>query len=149
MDLNEKIAARRRELVVEQEKARQAEKEVSAKLAAERSEAIGVEVNKRLAEQGIELPSSLDTPKSKIDKKSIDQEVEEVLNKAATDRMTSGENTLTGILAVAGIVFLFIAWPVGIALIVWAGFYGNGKREKYKAQIIAEGKARINQSGIH
>lgn len=143
MDLNEKIAARRRELVVEQEKARQAEKEVSAKLAAERSEAIGVEVNKRLAEQGIELPNSLITPKGTIDKKSIDEAVEKALDKAATARMTSGENAIILILAVLGFLFLFISWPVGVALIIWAVFYMNGKTKKYKEQILDEGYAKI------
>lgn len=145
MDLNERIAARRSELVVEQEKARQAEKEASAKLAAERSEAIGVEVNKRLAEQGIELTDSLITPKSTIiDKKSIDEAVEKALDKAATARMTSGENAFMTILAILGFVFLFISWPVGVALIIWAALYVNGKTKKYKEQIINEGYAKIN-----
>jgi hypothetical protein len=145
MDLNEKIAARRRELVVEQEKAKQEEIETTAKLAAERSEAIGVEVNTRLAELGIELPNQQKSHIS-IDKKSVDKEVENILNNAAYDRMTAGEKTFGVILLFAGFVFIFIAWPVGIALILWAGFYGGRKRVKYKKQIIEEGKAKMNQS---
>lgn len=143
MDLNEKIAARRKEMVIEQEKAKQSEKELNAKIAAERNEAIGVEVNKRLAEQGIEIPSPRMTL-TRMDKLSVDKEVDSLLDKAATDRMTSGENTFTVILVVVGIVFLFIAWPLGIGLIIWGCLYGNGKRVKYRAQIIDEGKARVN-----
>lgn len=144
MDLNEKIAARRRELVVEQEKARQEVKEARAKLATERSEAIGVEVNKRLAEQGIELPNTQITPQGTIDKKSIDDAVEKALDKAATARMTSGENAIMIILAILGFVFLFVSWPIGVALIIWAVFYMNGKTKKYKEQILDEGYAKIN-----
>jgi hypothetical protein len=94
----------------------------------------------------LKLPSSLDTPKSNIDKKSIDIADEKALDKAATDRMTSGQNTFAGIIIIAGILFLFIAWPVGVALFLYAGFYLSGKTEKYKNQIIAEGKAQRNSS---
>lgn len=94
----------------------------------------------------LKLPSSLDTPKSNIDQKSIDIADEKALDKAATDRMTSGETAFSSVLCILGIVFLFVSWPVGVALLIWFGFYMNGKTEKYKNQIIAEGKAQRDSS---
>ena len=157
MDLNEKLAARRRELAIEAEKARLEEQSVinAAKekelLESERAkkaeqDALVAEVSRRSENSAIEIS----TPEAEPNEPIImsDADYEKALNKAATDRMTSGENTFFAILIILGIVSLFIAWPMAVAFIIWAVFYINGKSKKYKAQILAEGKARTETKEI-
>ena len=158
MDLNEKLAARRRELAIEAEKARLEEHSVinaakeKDRLEIERAkkakqDALVAEISRRSENSAIEIS----TPEAEPPKEPTimsDADYEKALNKAATDRMTSGENTFFAILIILGIVSLFVAWPMAVAFIIWAGFYINGKSKKYKAQILAEGKARTESKEI-
>ena len=130
MDINEKLAARRRELAIEAEERRQAEAVV-----------INGEVAKRLAEKGIVLP----VPKA-IPATTIDIEVELVLNKAAGSRITDGETAAICILFVGGMLAFFVAWWLGVGLIIWAAVYAHQVTERHKAAIIAEGKAKVAAS---
>jgi hypothetical protein len=127
MELNEKLAARRRELAIEAEKAKQIERD-----------AINAEVTKRLKQQGIAQAKPADIPKS-----TVDAEVEEVLNKAASARITSDENATFAVLLVLGLLTFFISWWLGAIFIVWAVMYISKKTARYKEQIVAEGKLRI------
>lgn len=148
MDLNEKLAARRRELATEAEKARLAEQSAlnavkeqerleSERLKKAEQDALVAEVSRRKEQSAHETAAPAVEPKV-----MTDAEFEKALNKAATDRMTSGENTFFGILIILGILSLPIAWPMTIVFIIWAGIYTNGKSSKYKAQILAESKTR-------
>lgn len=145
MDLNEKLAARRRELGIEAEKAKVVEET-----------AINAEVSKRLSEQGITQPTPVAIPNRlggaewvrapiAVPKSTVDAEVEKALSKAASDRMTSGENTKFTVLLVLGLISLFVAWPMGVGFIVWAMIFISKTTARYKEKIIAEGKSNISK----
>ena len=140
MDLNEKIAARRRELAIEEQAAINADKE-RAREENERtrkeSEREIIEEIVRRSERGVGISAPSET--SKV---MTDSQYNSALTKGADDRMTTIENTLFVSLTILGIVSLFIAWPIGVILIIWAGVYYNEKLKKYKAKIITEGEVR-------
>ncbi|ABL01148.1 hypothetical protein [Pelobacter propionicus] len=137
MDLNEKIAARRRELAAEDEKTKQAEKAREA----EQQRYVRNEAIKQLSENGIELPDYKGIPLEKVD-----AEVEKLLDKAASDRMTSGENTTLIVLFVFGLLSFLITWWLGVFFIIGAFVYSSKTTNRYKEQIKAEGKVQLEQN---
>jgi hypothetical protein len=133
MDLNEKLAARRKELAVEAEKAKQAEQQ-----------ALAEEVTRRLAKQGIDLPHREASPKApELSKKAIDVEVEKELTKAASSRMTNQENGSFYFLSLLAIGGFFLQWWLGLIFTVWAIVYHSKAVKRHKEEIIAEGKRNL------
>ena len=148
MDLNEKIAARRRELAREAEKVKREEDERTA--AARRraaaaisqqkqreTDALDAAVKTRLSEQGMEGIATPEPPK-----RQVDAAVEKLLDKAATDRMTTGENAIFFALVVFALLSCFVAWWLVIIFVVTTGIFMNKMTEKYKKQIISESANR-------
>lgn len=144
MDLNEKIAARRRELAREAEKVKREEDERIAAAARRTAaaisqqkqrekEALDAAVKRRLSEQGME---GIATPEPL--KKQVDAQVEKLLDKAATDRMTTGENAIFFALVVFAILSFFVAWWLVVIFVVAIAIFMNKMTEKYKKQIIDE-----------
>lgn len=153
MDLNEKIAARRREKAIEAEKSMQIEvarkKQAAletAKVAAAEQEIIANEVAKRLAEKGIQLPEVTKSSQSPslATQKIIDAEVESQITKAASARMTAGENLKFVILLLLGIGGFFVKWWVGLAFIIWSFSYITKATNRHKEEILAEGQSKTN-----
>lgn len=152
MDLNEKLAARRRELAVEAEKNEQVEEALRREQAirvemAKRveKEAIDAEVARRLSEKGIAAqPAAViaSTPPA-ISASVIDAEVEKAIDKAAAARMTSGQTAMVAILFLSGIVGFFFAWWIGLGFIIWSVMYSGVNKARYKEEIIAEGRAKV------
>lgn len=152
MDLNEKLAARRRELAREAERVKREAEErdaAAARLAASaigqqkqrEAEALAAAVKKRLAEQG----AGRDLP-PEPQKKHVDTEVEKLLEKAATDRMTKGENAIMVALVAAAIISCFIAWWLAVSFVLAIGVFANKTKEKYTKQILAEASATPNRA---
>lgn len=153
MDLNEKLASRRRELNIEAEKAKITEEKADEaravhqkELAIEAEKAkkaeqdiIDAEVQNRLAELGLTQLAPA------VSKSKVDIAVEKALSKAASDRMTKAENTKFIVLLVLGIFFLFGAWPIGVGFIVWAIIYRSKIITRHKEKIIAEGKSNLSK----
>ena len=184
MDLNEKIAARRRELALEADKvvqveaARQRQFSVEAeRIRKRRQNSIDAEVAKQLAEMGINQkpppisPFEVAAPKALLDEEvakqptevgideapppilslearalkiQVDAEVEKALQKAASDRMTSGENATFVIFLLMGLVGFFVAWWVALGIIFASFMYRSSMTSKYKEQIVNERKTKPN-----
>lgn len=149
MDLNDKIAARRRELASQAEDAVQAEsakQKVAAIEAAKinkiEKEAIDAEVAKRLAAMGIEQLTPVAPPTT-----LVDLEVEKALNKAAAARKTTGENVTFWTLMVLGFLGMFAKWWLGLIFFVGALIYNSKKIAAHKEQLVAEGKAKVAANG--
>lgn len=143
MDLNERIAARRRELDLEAKQARIAdEKRIESEKKKQQAEIISV-IHRR-AEQDMEPPITAETTKQNV----TDAEFEKALNEAALDQMTLEEKWSLAILVICCIGGFFIAWWVGLGFMLCAGFYMNNKVEHYKKQIIAESRQQNRQNGI-
>lgn len=117
MDLNEKLAARRRELAVETEKIQQMEQDV-----------ISAEVEKRLLEKGI---VSAKLPVPPISEAKIQAGVECALDQAARSRMTTGENAILAGLLFAAVASAFSGSFVGVVFcgatgVLWYSFVQKG-----------------------
>lgn len=135
MDLNAKIEARRREKA---EEARNIDKIEKEKKESQKLE-IKKEAARRLESMGISVEPAI---KTELPEKDIEQEVQKALDKAASERMTGSETAKLAVLSVLGIAMLFMAWPIGLALLIWAVVYYSKKIKRYKAEIIAEGEKR-------
>ena len=161
MDLNEKIAARRRELALVAEKERrEAEKGEaveSAKLAALeeerrqktaaddaiRRDAVRAEVTKRLADVGIkEQPVISSAPQS------VDWEFDNALTDVAIQRIKAHQKVWFWSLIVFGLFSSFVfVWWWGLPFFIWAVVYRIRTVSRHKKKIVAEGKA-IPQGGL-
>lgn len=151
MDIQDRIAARRKELAVEAarlqreiaaaelEQKIEDEREAATKAKAE-AIAIAAEVDKRLRDQGL---SSLAT--EGVVEKKVEAAVDAAISRAATSRMTSGENATFAVLVIVGLLSFAFAWPLAIVILFVAGWHVSKKTDKYKAQIIAEGRASQRQ----
>lgn len=153
MDLNEKLAARRRELAIETEKtahleaARKRELAIQAEKARQvEQDAIQAEVARRLAEKGIELPAKEAPPAAVIPESAVNAAVDKAITKAASERMTGTENATFFFLALMGLGGFFVAWWVGLALVACSLIYLNRCTEEHKQEIIAEGKAKTAEA---
>ncbi len=169
MDLNEKLAARRRELAIEAEKVAQAEAahrralaieaEKAAQIEAARQrelaieaekvkqaqqEAIDAEVAKRLAEKGIEVPAKEAPPSAVWSESAVNAAVDQAISKAATERMSGFENFTFFSLLALGIAGFFVKWWVGLLFVIWSVVYLGKRTDKHKQAIIADGKAKAD-----
>lgn len=130
MDINEKIAARRRELEREAELQREAEKET-----------INNEVRRRLLEKGVDIQEQPEAPKD-----PIDEEVDKALLKLARSKMTQTQNLMFGLMFMAGILLFFYAWFLGLSLVVIALIYKSMLCSKYKAKILEDGIKKLERN---
>lgn len=132
MDLNEKIAQRRKER--EQEAAVvQAEidaKELAIKAANTKNEFDKQVAQSRLAYEG-KVPA-IDTDTKKYIEK------EQMIEKMALSRWTSTENFIGFLLFVFVILAFFKSWILGVLMLIVGLFYFDGKNNKYKNQIEIE-----------
>lgn len=123
MDLNEKLAARRKDLGIEAEKAKKAERD-----------AIEVEAVNRITESGSMQHATTSTAKIND---------EDVLTKAAINRFTTWNHvSFWGALALSLGCFSEGAWLVGLIGIIFAFVVRANAISKYKKEIINEGNRR-------
>ena len=167
MELNEKIEQRRRELANnaaqvaqaqakqrqdEARKAEEARQDVARKAEeAKKAEkiAIDAEVARRLSELGVPPPPPAPIPVLKpvvAPANLVEAEIEKAIDKAASARMTGGENAKFAILLLLGFGGFFIKWWIGLAFLLLAGRYISKTTARYKEQIIAEGKAKLEKA---
>lgn len=119
MGLNEKLAARRRDLGIEAEKAKKAERD-----------AIEVEAVNRITESGSMQHATTNTEKING---------EEVLTKAAINRFTTWDHvSFWGMLALSLGCFSEGAWLAGIIGIIFAFVVRANAISKYKKKIVDE-----------
>lgn len=130
MDLNEKLAQRRRER--EQEAA--AAQVEHAAVEAAKTEFIKEEAKKRLAAEGYAVPNESPVTQEKTEA-LIEAEKEALIQKMVSAKWTSSENTVFGSLVIAVLVFLFIWWPMSISLAILAAIYANVKNKKYRLEL--------------
>jgi len=149
MGLNEKLAARRKELEFEALKNKESEEmmrrehkaQKEAELHAEKI-AIQAEVNRRLAEKGIKnLPMVSET--------KVQAAFSNALDHAARERMTSVEKAvfwgfvlMSAIFAINSSLFGFVFFGAG------AWIYSSLMKGEYRKQILAEGKANADMNGV-
>ena len=125
MDLNEKLAQRRKE---REQEAAIVQAEIAAQETAKR-DFIKQEAQKQLADAGIQQVIDLNT------EKEIQKEKEKMIEKMAQSRWTSSENFIGFLLFVFVIVAFFQSWILGILMIIIAAIYFDQKNKKYKKQI--------------
>ena len=138
MDLNEKLAQRRREREIE---AVAIQREVALKEAS-KIEAVNDLARKRLAEKGYPITQDEET------EKSIQKQIEKIEKKMATDRMNFWENFIFLSLVFIGIISCFETVIIGILFIVGAVWYLHYCIEKYKKTIVAEALFRRSGNDI-
>lgn len=125
MDLNEKLAQRRKE---REQEAAIVQAEIAAQETAKR-DFIKQEAQKQLADAGIQQVIDLNT------EKEIQKEKDKMIEKMAQSRWTSSENFIGFLLFVFVIVAFFQSWILGIFMIIIAAIYFDQKNKKYKKQI--------------
>lgn len=128
MDLNEKLAQRRKEREIE---AAAIQKEIVAQ-ETEKIKVIENLARKRLAEKG--YPITQDN----ASEEAIKKQAENIENRMATDRMTDLENFIYVSLIFVGIISFFISPIYGFLFLVGAFWYLHHYIDKYKKLIIAE-----------
>lgn len=125
MDLNEKLAQRRKE---REQEAAIVQAEIAAQETAKR-DFIKQEAQKQLADAGIQQVIDLNT------EKEIQKEKDKMIEKMAQSRWTRSENFIGFLLFVFVIVAFFQSWILGIFMIIIAAIYFDQKNKKYKKQI--------------
>lgn len=128
MDLNEKLAQRRKER--EQESA-----VVQAEIAATetaKTEFVKQEARKQLADAGLQQVNDSDT------EKEIQKEKEKIIEKMALSRWTSTENFIGFLLFLFVILAFFKNLILGFLMLIVSVVYYDGKNKKYKKQIEIE-----------
>ena len=154
MDLNEKLAARRRELAVEAENAIKAENDAKTAhqqiLAAEANkikiaerELIDAEVARHLAKQGLGNIKPSEVAKRLAVTKSVDVEADMAITESAASRITNGEKTVMTAFVVLGLLCFFLAWWLGSIIIGVGMLYRHLVISDHKNQIIYEGKLNL------
>ena len=145
MDLNTKIAERRAALQREQAaeiELRRSEERAQAQLRQAEEKAIQESVQKEAEQQIQAIESRLqgsatteqDEPVSPAAQKKVDAHIRSLANK----RFTKGENWTQGLLLGGCVIGFFIAWWVGVGLLVLAGYYITKVTERHEAEIRAE-----------
>jgi hypothetical protein len=128
MDLNEKLAQRRKEREIE---AAAIQKEI-VKKEVDKIKVIEEIAQKRLAEKGYPIAHDNEV------EKSIQKQVVKIENKMATDRMTGWENFYFLSLVFIGIILLFESVILGLLFLAVAVWYLHQCIDKYKKIIVAE-----------
>lgn len=125
MDINEKIAQRRREL--EAQRVVDAPKEV---------EIVQRAVHRNLVDADPMV--SAGSPEQVVPdlQKRIDEETQKALYQIAIRRLTTGEKVKTSLLAFFGSVYFFFGpWWIGFPLLIWSGVYFDRKVKAHRFQM--------------
>jgi hypothetical protein len=132
MDLNEKLAQRRKE---REQEAAAVQAEIAAKETA-KTAFVKQEARKQLADAGLQQVIDSDT------QKAIQKEKDQMIEKMAQSRWTGAENFIGVLLLAITIWGFFENWLLGVILLLSLAFYASKKSEKYKKQIILELKKK-------
>lgn len=153
-EIRAKVEARKAELQRQAEEAeeiarleRQKKKELATQLASER-------LSRLEAAAAAKTPSSQVPPETEhsaapagdphsggaVDEKHVDEELvenelDELINKKAQERWTSGENSMFLVTLIGGIILLFVSWPIGLFLIAFSMFYLHVKQRRYRGMV--------------
>jgi hypothetical protein len=131
VDLNEKIAARRKELEI---KAKQKEEEQERQAKKIERQAFTNEIARRNENEDI----------PRVEVQSIaamsDKQFKKALEKAAIDRMTSAEKAIVALLFIFSLLGFFVTWWLGLSAFIACGVYLNVKKMMHKNEILAEAK---------
>lgn len=152
MDLNTKIAerraelqreqaaedARRRQEVLEQAQRRRAQEraieESAEKEAKQKIQAIEAQLHGTKERASTEPAPVLDERVSQEAAKKVDAHIRVLANK----RFTQGENWVGGLLLFGSVLGFFMAWWIGLGMLIWAGYYATTARNRHEAEIRAE-----------
>lgn len=144
MDLNERLAARRRELARQEELVRQIDKQNELAASAAKAKAkmeeecrVEEEARRQLNAMGVESPkaSVLKQPS----KKAVDAEIDRILTEAANNALTSTERNGLTVMTLVSVAAFFLVWWLGLAVVmITLGYY---------LTLISENKARIIELG--
>lgn len=130
MDLQEKIAARRKE-IEQKKKEEEAKREEALREAALNK--IEEEKNKHSKESPKgETPNEETSQKSKFTEEEINKKVDEEIKNIATSKATEAELLAWGALALLGVVLIFDDFWIGVIFILSSGAWRLWLIEKYK-----------------
>jgi hypothetical protein len=132
MDLNEKLAQRRKE---REQEAAAVQAEIAAKETA-KTAFVKQEARKQLADAGLQQVIDSDT------QKAIQKEKDQMIEKMAQSRWTATDSSIMLLLLVCAIWGFFQNWLLGVILFLILIFYVTKKSEKYKNQITLELKEK-------
>ena len=147
MDLNEKLAHRRRQ---REQEAAIAKAKIDAELAKAKMEAelvkvkMDAELNDRPKDPSSHIgrESEKDSISNSLgainDRDSEKKSREDAVSKTANDRWTSAENRNFGLLIIGTIACFFISWKYGLFLLIVTIIYSNSKSKKYQKEIDQE-----------
>ncbi len=147
MDLNEKLAHRRRQ---REQEAAIAKAKIDAELAKAKMEAelakvkidAGLTDKPKASSSHIGRESEKDSISNSLgainNSDSEKKSREDAVSKTASDRWTPAENRNLGLLAIGTIACFFISWKYGLFLLIVTIVYSNSKSEKYRKEIEQE-----------
>lgn len=152
MDLNQKIAERRAQLQKEeaaqearkrqealekrqQEQARErAIKEAAEKEAAQTIQEIEAQLHSTKEKVSTDAAPVLDERVSQEAKKKVDAHISALANR----RFTKGENWSFGLLILGTVLGFFMAWWVGLGMLIWTCYYVTKVSNRHETEIRAE-----------
>lgn len=130
MDINEKIAQRRRELEAQRVIDAPIEKEIVQRAVQKNLEKAGFEaVHAHPVERKSRVIQAPDLHKK------IEEETDKALDKIASARLTTGEKFKTGLLVVLGLASCFGSLVIGVGFFFWAGWYFDKKVKAHRYQM--------------
>ncbi len=128
MDMNEKLAQRRKE---REQEAAVVQAEIAAKETA-KTEFVKQEARKQLTDAGLQQVIDSDT------EKEIQKEKAKMIEKMALSRWTSVENFIGFLLFLFVVLSFFESWILGVLMLILSAVYFDRKNKKYKNQIEIE-----------
>lgn len=152
MDLNQKIAERRvqlqkeeaaqevrkRQEALEQRQREQAQeraiKESAEKEAAQEIQKIEAQLHGTKEQVSTDAASAVDERVSQEAKRKVDAHISALAGK----RFTKGENWAFGLLALGTILGFFMAWWIGLGMLIWTCYYASKVSNRHEAEIRAE-----------
>jgi uncharacterized membrane protein len=152
LDLNQKIAERRAQLQKEEaaqealkrqealeqrqrEQARErAIKESAEKEAARKIQEIEAQLHSTKEKVSTDAAPVLDERVSQEAKKKVDAHISALANK----RFTKGENWAFGLLMLGTVLGFFMAWWVGLGMLIWTCYYVTKVSNRHETEIRAE-----------
>lgn len=138
--IEEKLAARRKELEEQASIQRAAEKQLADVQRRKEQEALQQKVQEELDASGLsKVIGSPDPVTPNADK--VAAEIDKLLSNEAQKRWTNKQNILLIMMVAFSIYGFFQAWWFGLAVLVFAVGYLEHTNKEYKAQILKEAEA--------